>query len=445
MSVKRLSLGILVALAVLLPSWVAPDAQEGRTPAAEGRPVAPLAGPTRSSSQGPELWISSPTVPTGHDRYRPAVAHDWVHSQFLVVWQNDWPQHKDIYARRVTEGSKLLSWFAITNPTAALPGNRQQPDVAYGAADAEWLVIWARDVDLDGWGDSIWGRFIAWDGSYQKPEFEIFKWPNRAFVAPRVVYNHNRNEFLVVWNAFDTTNNPPLPNDIAGRIVSADGSLGSVKVMVSGASVFPQQADLAYNWTTNQYLVVYVRAFTEVTTGDDIYALRLNWRADHLNPPHVFAISKRPVHEDAPRVAVSREGRYFVVWEHEQHAADHDIYGQELNADGTPTGFSVSIVPNYDDRWPDVAASYNGNSYLLTWQQDKRIMGWYARPPVQNWFEVAGAAFWEHAHPAVAPGRPHFLIAYEGLSGEPHKERHIYGRTSALHATFLPLMMRAWP
>ncbi len=250
---------------------------------------------------------------------------------------------------------------------------------------------------------------------------------------------------MVIWNAFDTTSNPPLPNDISGRRVLANGSLGPVKVMTSGALVFPQQADLAYNWTTDQYLVVYVRTFTEVTTGNDIYALRLDWRGDHLNPPDVFPISKEPVHERAPRVVTSGEGLYFVVWEHEKTAADHDIYGVELKADGSLTGFSVGIVPSYDDRWPDVAAAYTGNRYLLTWQQDERVMGWYARPEGKSWFEVAGEAFWEHARPAIAPGRPSFFIAYEANSNTPHTERHIYGRTNAHYATFLPLVRRAAP
>ncbi len=124
MAPKRVPLGILVFLAVLLPSWLAPDAQDIGTFTAEDSPGAAMAITQPGLRQGPELWVSSPPVPTGHDRHRPAVSHDYVHGAFLVVWQNDWPGHNDIYARRVTESGKLLSWFAVTHPTPGLPGNR---------------------------------------------------------------------------------------------------------------------------------------------------------------------------------------------------------------------------------------------------------------------------------------------------------------------------------
>ena len=63
---------------------------------------------------GPEVRISEPTSPEA-DRYKPAIAYNWIHREYLVVWHNTWPGgHRDVYARRVSESGKLLSLFTIS-------------------------------------------------------------------------------------------------------------------------------------------------------------------------------------------------------------------------------------------------------------------------------------------------------------------------------------------
>ena len=106
-----------------------------------------------ASLLGPEFQISLPTTPES-DRHVPAIAYNWLHNEYLVVWHNVWPSgHRDIYARRVSDSGQLLSWFSIS----AGPNDRAQPAVAYNAINDEYLVVWMYNANGDGSTYEIWG------------------------------------------------------------------------------------------------------------------------------------------------------------------------------------------------------------------------------------------------------------------------------------------------
>ena len=166
---------MLYSLSIILIAGVVMLAVSGMLPAVALAPQAnapsgghdPDGSLAATSDLGGEIQISLPTSPEC-DRYKPGVAYNWVHDEYLVVWHNTWPDgHRDIYARRVSESGQLLSWFAVSTG----PNDRIQPAVAYNATADEYLVVWMYDVNGDGSVYEIWGRTIAWNGAYQDPEF----------------------------------------------------------------------------------------------------------------------------------------------------------------------------------------------------------------------------------------------------------------------------------
>jgi hypothetical protein len=150
MLVKRGPLAVLIAVLVLLSALTVPGAGDlfppeiGQTTRYPG--TSPAENASIQSLLGPELLISAaPSMPET-DRYVPAVAANWVRGEYLVVWHNLWPNgRRDIYARRVAQNGRLLSWFAVSD----LPNSCLQPAVAYDAANAQYLVVWMYDVHLD--------------------------------------------------------------------------------------------------------------------------------------------------------------------------------------------------------------------------------------------------------------------------------------------------------
>lgn len=166
---------------------------------------------------------------------------------------------------------QILSWFAIS----AGSHDRVQPSVAYNAINDEYLVVWMHNPSGDNSTYEIWGRLVAWNGSSMGPEFLIIQWANRSFWTPRVVWNSVRNEYLVIWNALDTTTS--LATDVAGYRVSADGAVidPGFPIIITDVNE-PHQADVVYNLAADGYLVVWRRMEGAANLGG---AAQVGWHA----------------------------------------------------------------------------------------------------------------------------------------------------------------------
>jgi hypothetical protein len=396
-----------------------------------------------TSRLSPELQISLPTTPE-NDRHVPAVIYNFRHREYLVLWHNEWSTHRDIYARRVSEDGRLLSWFSVS----AGPNDRAQPAVAYNAANDEYLVVWMYNANGDGSTWEIWGRTVAWNGASMGAEFQIITWPNRTFWTPKVAWNGFRNEYLVVWNAFDATTF--LPTDVAHALLSANGTnlFGTV---ISSADQ-PHDVDLAYNVAKDEYLVVWTRVAAP-GNGDVVAARVSGANGVVVNPPGIINVDTAAEDQRKPAVATNQQGRYMVVWEHvfPGPCCDWDIRAQELDANGSPVGgWSFVASTTEDEANPAVAARPgSGREYVATWQQPSpagvQVLARQWGDVTRGTFEVAVAAFWDNNNPAVAAGNPSFLIAYEGdAAGDPTVYRHIYGRLWWPESVYVPLVVRKY-
>jgi hypothetical protein len=410
---------------------------------------------------GDEVRISTPSLPIDANRHNPAVAYNRNHKQYLVVWQNEWPGSKDIYAQRVSESGQLVGgWFSITTGQE----DRVQPAVAYSATSDEFLVVWMKEVSPDIY--EIWGRIIAWNGGYMLPEFKIISWADRSFLAPRVVWNSIHNEYFVVWNAFDTSGGlPGVPRDISGaRITNQDGG----KVIDTDMLAFPSdsgphQVDVAYNVAMDEYLIVCVIIHTEASSGNDIYGRRVSWNGTPLAWIEIYKddFDGGRRHQNHPVVATNEQDKYMVAWEHEYSYNDHDVYAREYNANGTPAGsyFTISSWTE-DDTLPAIAANGSSHEWVVVWQRALPSGSGYsihgfrwgsAGSGVYTYvFDVMNWTFYECKNPAVAADIPGYLIVYEELvppgallqPASLTNYQHIYGRMFWPEVGYLPIVIK---
>ncbi|MAT43637.1 MAG: hypothetical protein CL609_14970 [Anaerolineaceae bacterium] len=388
---------------------------------------------------GPEILVSTITTPEA-DRYLPAVAYNNNHDEYLIVWHNTWPDgRRDIYARRVDANGDLLSWFSVATGIKS----KFQPAVAYNSTNDEYLVVWMFDVNGDGSAYEIWGRTIGWNGAYLNPEFQIITWPNRSFWTPRVAWNSLQNEYMVIWNAMDTTTS--LPVDVSSMLLDANGDVITGRILTT--SSYPQQADIIYNPVTNEYFVVFVRSYTQATTGNDVYGLRVNAANSVIDPPGAILISNDPGDENHPAIASNGKFSYAVVWE-TLKASDYDIYGKKLDFNGNDSwgiSYLIAITLN-DETLPSITS--DGIGYLTTWQTTETngtsLNAVYWDSPNNASFEVSPAGFWDNENGAVAAGNHNFLITYEGDStGDPTIYRHIYARLWTINQqVFIPIILK---
>jgi len=384
-----------------------------------------------------EIKISDSTSPEC-DRNKPAIAYNWQHDEYLIVWHNTWPSGlRDIYARRVSGDGQLLSWFAVS----AGSNDRAQPSVAYNAINDEYLIVWMYNTNGDGTTYEIWGRTVAWNGAYQNPEFQIITFPNRTFWTPRVVWNNQHNEYFVVWNAYDATT--LQPTDVAHAILDKDGNklYGTI---ISSADT-PHNSNVTYNIATDEYLMVW-RYMTGA--NGNIHAARISASSGVIvNPPGVITISSASDDELNPAITTNEQNRYMVVWQR-YVSSDWDIYGRELDASGNLLDGELSITHlAVDERYPDVAARPGtSRDYLVVWQSStvsgEQIQSLRCGDVQPEKIEIANTALWDYEQPVVAWGNLGSFFAYEGNVGNPVAYRYIYGRRWIPNIIFMPLLLK---
>jgi hypothetical protein len=448
---KSISPLLLLAVTVVLAGWALPSARGMNIPEDQNPPLPSGSAYTESSAPashlGSEMLISSHSTMPETERRAPEVDFNYVRGEYLVVWHNKFAAKKDIYARRVSQKGELLSWFAVSD----LPNDCLQPAVAFDAANGKYLVVWMYDALDDGEHYEIWGRIIDWNGPGLGSSFRIWGWDHRALWSPRVVLNHNRTHYFVVWNAINTTTH--LPNDIAGLRVYPDGTMDPAATILT-TSTEPHQVDLAYNWANDEWFIAFVRSFSETPPGtsNDIYGQITSYHptTGALQPGGLLPIYTGEKHQNAPAVEVDGEGNYMVVFEHEYNASDRDIYAQKLDQDGNKVGGHTAIaISAWDEVSPDLIASFDQTpEYLAVFQREtetgQSIAALRWGPGLELMaFDVSNYGLWASESPAVAGGRGPYLTVYEGYSpGNPTLIRHIYGRLWSPYATFLPLVVR---
>ncbi|MBN1814068.1 MAG: hypothetical protein JXA14_19680 [Anaerolineae bacterium] len=442
MSIKRVTSIILAAGIVALAVGAIPSSSAARSQSSDLSSASAAA----SHRLGAEMQLSpSPQCDSGH-RGTSAVAYNPVHKEYLVAWTNEWPDGKmDIYARRVSESGQVLSWFCVASGLGSGGDGKSRaiPSVAYNAAEDQYLVVWMYEVSSNDY--EIWGKRIPWDGPGSYPEFRIYDWPNRTFWMPRVAWNSARNEYLVIWNAADTSTWPAQATDVAGCRVSADGQVQPGAPIIITTTDQPYEADLIYSADQGGYMVVWTRV--NATTSYDVYGAFLDPDGAKITPPGEFPISAGPGAQYSPAVASNEENRYMVVWT-DTTAGNGDVYGRVFRANGSPFTDPFALANTTDNEFvSDVAANATGQ-YLTIWMRETssgdnivarlRDSDGTLTAPV-NVF----APFWETDEAAVTCAVPGCLIAY--LRGSPSTPYHIYGRLYWPQAVYLPLVLRAFP
>jgi len=384
---------------------------------------------------GGEIVISA----LDNEQYLPAVAYNWKHNEYLVVWHNKWGGNRDIYAQRITGQGELKSWFTVS----AGPQSRAQPSVAYDPVHDRYLVVWIHDVNGDGSDWNVSGRLIPWNGpDASLTEFAVCSWNTHQW-NPRVAYGLAVEEFLVVWMNEYPAGTPPMY--ISGRRVKgADGSFpgGASDLTISHATENRVNPDVTYNLARNEYLVVYDNAV-------DIFGTRLTGHLDH-DFGGEFGIAGWPDAEIHPAVAACDDAdQYLVVWQ--SSAGNQDIYARFIKGDGTVDSVHHLRDTTVAEVEPDVACNMSGRQYLVVWQQQySSLTGPYgvwgrlvsADKTISSEFGIIdGTGSLNRTEPVVAGGGANYMTVWEhDRAGTAFQD--IHGRLIAPYAVFLPLVLR---
>lgn len=394
---------------------------------------------TTGAPLGSDIQISNLTfTPTFIPDYRPAVAWDATHNQYLVVWSGITGQccefDFEIFVRRLSGAGAPLDTAAQVSHMAGPPANPNEAHfdaydsaVAYNPAAGEFLVVWSGDDGRNGRLDEefeIHGqRISAADGTeVGADDFRISDagGTGNAFSraqSPAVVYNPIADEYLVVWSGEDLDAGTAdgefeiygqrLAGATAAELgtndfrISAIGPAGDTDWFAGGAGV-------AHNPDADEYLVVFTAtesAPVAFTFGLEIFAQRLDAAgaeigADDFRLSDVGGTGETFFDADSADVVYSAPtGRYLVSFR-----ADDDGGGQIdgeietfIQAVDAATGAEVGpndlrlsdMGPNgthlYQAAFPALACSSNDGTCLVVWQGDDDTGGM-----VNDEFEIFG-------------------------------------------------------
>jgi hypothetical protein len=313
---------------------------------------------------GTDVRISGPTALADDDL--PAVAHNPVNNQYLVVWSDYRAGNPKIYGRRLkADLTPIGSDFRISATASTL--HETTPDVAWDATHNTYLVVWGDDRNATR-GRDIYGRLVKPNGTFLGPEFRISgKNALTNEFSPAVAWHPSSGVYLVVWE--DGRNYASRDWDVYGRVVTADGKVPFGEVRISGpnAKDYDGLADVAAG--TGGFLVVWEdhRSFA-AGKGVEIYARRLSTTGGLLGGDfrvNGFTGSSQ-VH--AAVASNDKSNQYLVVWQDGRNGS-WNIYGRRVAADGTRLGGDIRMTADPAGQYhPDVAWNKKWNRYLVVWE-----------------------------------------------------------------------------
>ncbi|MBU1226908.1 MAG: hypothetical protein KJ698_06840 [Actinobacteria bacterium] len=308
---------------------------------------------------GVNFRISGPGA-TGPE-YPTAVAYNSVSNQYLVVWQYERDGGYDIYGRRVKANGKVAGKeFRINGDVAS------DPAVAHNPVTNQYLVVWRAGA--------IYGQRINATGALVGGAFRISgdAVAGNQF-SPEVVCNTATGYYFVVWKD-SRNGPTPWAYDVFGRRIKKSGIPAGSDFMVneddSGVANGERPA-VAYNSIRNQYMVLWEDLRNYTTTMHDIYGRRVKARGRPLGGD--VRVSGNPTpqeYEHQPVLAYDPAAdRYLVAWEVLGYGdRGIELYARRVRGSGQPMGADKRVAGTRDDdKEPSVAYNSAAHEFLVVW------------------------------------------------------------------------------
>lgn len=261
--------------------------------------------------------------------------------------------------------SRLSGEVQISTVSTPTDADRYQPAVAHSTVHKQYLVVWHNK--WSGGNRDIYGQRVSESGQRVGGWFSISSGTgDRA--QPAVAYNWTNDEYLVVWMQHDGAR-----YEIWGRTVSWSGSSMGTPFLIcdwGGSAWSMWSPSVAWNSYRNEYMViwdtVHTSSFAALSIGQKLVP------GDGSAPPAGTEVTTAwAPHQSDISYNVATD-KYLVVWRRMAPASswDGDIWGARLKRDGSVDGteFAINATSNRDQQNPAVTTNEQ-NRYMVVWQQ----------------------------------------------------------------------------
>ena len=246
------------------------------------------------------------------------------------------------------------------------------PSLAYNSKDHQYLVVWSNDRPGN---DDIRAQRLGADGSLIGGPFYISAGPGHDRWNPDVVYNRKHDQYLVVWEDFDSVSVLPWSSVRARRVSGTGSVLDATDVVIAGACSWDYllyEPAVAYASASDRYLVVWMEIdFISTPSKYSIKSQVVTHQGNLEGLAEVISSSTRM--RFSPDLAYNhRENRYMVAWTEYNNATKiHEIKGKQVEGNGNLWGSIASYGSSgLAYQGPAVAALPNSASdktYMIAW------------------------------------------------------------------------------
>ncbi len=262
--------------------------------------------------------------------------------------------------------------LAVDLPLATATQSENRPAIAYNSLANEYLVVYERSASAS--NTDIYGQRVSVTGALVGSVITIANSGNNER-RPRLAYNPSSNNYLVVWE-YDASGTTGTNFDLRVRTVNSTGSSLGSPVTVASSTRQDQAPEIVFGTTNQQYLVTYETD----GNGDgktDLGVLRLE-STGALRDAIYIAIKPGLVyvHLTNPHLAYnSNLNEFMMVFELDVagNGSNIEIWETRTKPDLTPVVVGEFYIPALDgarDTNPFLAYASASNEYLLMWQTD---------------------------------------------------------------------------
>jgi hypothetical protein len=382
--------------------------------------VLTLAGLAGAAPQplGADLRLShiGPDGLTTHGLFGHNVVYNPGRDEFLAVWSADpvTDGEHEVYAQRLSPRAVPIGppvKITDVGPPGDADYDATSPDVAYDAADDQYLVVFGGTDDQADDSFEIRGQRLSGTGiPIGADDFPISGTgalgdANALASGGVVAYSTEKDQYLVVWSA-DPASGGTADNEfeIYGQRIGETDEVGTDDFRISqigsdgDATADAGGAAVAFDPVSLEYLVVFGGTGEAPTVAGEteIYGQRLTGLGAQVGADDMRLSQMGPEGSSLyagvePDVAADAEdGGFLVVFRGDDNTPpqvdeDIEIFGQRVASAGGATGaddFRISamgvdgVVGTADALHPRV--SHGDGEYLVTWDGDDQ------EPPMQD-------------------------------------------------------------
>jgi hypothetical protein len=304
------------------------------------------------------------------------------------------------------------------------------PDVTCNSAENTFFVVWAavpgaesRTAD-----NVICAQKISASGETLGGPVDVVKTED-ILMLPRVLYNPNKNQYLVIYCRGESYFN------IRGVILDADGRAVGEHFKVTDVPANQFHYTLAFNARRNQFFITYNDFRDDVSS---VYGVIIDDTGTIMKKE--FLISNAPGHQVNPVACYNpQDDTYLINWEDFRAHGDSlpaletlevmtDIYGALLAADGTVLVNNIPMCAdaggsNGDQRFNGIAYNSKKNEFLASWTdardgiQNVGIVGRIVKAdgsmPAEDFILVDEPGAQMIGHALYLPQEDKYFIAFE--------------------------------